>query len=448
MCLRRRVEAARRNRTIPRELEASLHPNALLQQNGGHGRGYPVLDPAPVVQVPAQPHDPAPVVQFQYPKHSHELAPVVKVPPPDMRSTWMRWRTTWVWLALVLLALPMLTHLLGYSLIVCVAFLAMSVSADTLTIKVAKASGGRLPIDPICMVIMVEMTKLVASLAFCGWGVWCGEHKKQMLLASQEAARMEAEERDVPEPAQAPSSALDLAKLMAPGAALYQLSNVLNYYGIAGTSSTQYAIFRETGLLWSAGLWCFVFQAKIGPARWVAIVGIVTGCSVKAFQGIHSVQALLHQWGILTVCFQSFCSASAGVANEYALKRSFAVDINAQNAVLYGLGASFALLSLLAFDPGRLRSPAAFFHGFGLECGCIVVLQSLTGICASRILKYADVILKGIFTSLRGPTLMLVSVVMTAGAAAGAPWTANFAWQDLVSAAIICPACMLYLLKK
>jgi drug/metabolite transporter (DMT)-like permease len=312
----------------------------------------------------------------------------------------------------------------------------MSVSADTITTMVASNHGGKLSFHPACLVLLVEITKFAFSailrvISLC----------MQKSTAEAEAAKLESVVKSGP---QSWVQVFSYGAAIALPAGIYAASNILNYYGIARSKTSQYAIFRETGLLWNACLWCVVFNMAISKRRWLAIFGIFLGCSIKAVPDIVSGETSLVDLGVIAIMIQSFLSALGGVSNEYVLKKDPNADINTQNAIMYFFGAGFALLTILAVHPSRLQSKAAFFDGFEPSCWRIVILQSLVGLSASRILKHANAVTKGVITALRGPALMVMSAMMLRSLPS---WQGFTVW-DLASALVICPATMLYLLSS
>ena len=85
-------------------------------------------------------------------------------------------------------------------------------------------------------------------------------------------------------------------------------------------------------------------------------------------------------------------NAASAVANEYAMKKRAALDINIQNIILYSLCGSFVLLVLTIIKPATVQSPDAFFTDFVPECWQIIILQMFIGLAVSHILKYVEAV--------------------------------------------------------
>merc|ERR1719379_896163 len=98
--------------------------------------------------------------------------------------------------------------------VACVLFLFMSVAADAFTTKISASHKGTFLFDPACMVILVEMCKLMITL---------------LILLYQRFAT----NRTATSPAPSNLPLWVMMKLTILPAALYAASNILNFYGIA-----------------------------------------------------------------------------------------------------------------------------------------------------------------------------------------------------------------------
>merc|ERR1719454_2780896 len=92
------------------------------------------------------------------------------------------------------------------------------------------------------------------------------------------------------------------------------------------------------------------------------------------------------------------------------MKHSEEVDINLQNILLYSLTSSASFTLFMMLHPETFTRPNRFFDGFDRSVPTIVLLQLFQGLVVSRILKYANAMVKNAVAALRGPVLLLVSL--------------------------------------
>ena len=196
------------------------------------------------------------------------------------------------------------------------------------------------------------------------------------------------------------------AKWLAVPAVIFTANNVLVYVAIGKNGMSAFSEFRDTVILWTAGIWRCVFNAELGWKRICGIFIVFLGLLVnKAFStGEFS-------WMFLWVLTLTSCTAAGCVANEFALKKNKALDINVQNMVLYSFCVVCSFVFLAVTDPDRVTG--TFLAGFDSHTWATIGLQSLVGMLVSRLLKHADSVMKTMATSLRGPVIVMLSPVFT-----------------------------------
>mmetsp|Transcript_8887 Transcript_8887/g.27624 ORF Transcript_8887/g.27624 Transcript_8887/m.27624 type:complete len:490 (-) Transcript_8887:58-1527(-) len=291
----------------------------------------------------------------------------------------------------------------------CAAYAALSISIDLSIKNAARVNGGRYPFNPACAVVTVEVLKLVAS----------------MVLFSVNARADLKQGRAIVLP-----GAADVAWLMVPGF-VYTCNNMIVFQAIGHCPLGAFGVIRETMLIWNAVLWTLVFRAPIGRARWLSILLLFLGCIVNQLPTFFRSEFTL---GVLWAFLLAFSNAAGGVANEYAMKRKAAMDINLQNCILYFFCGGFSMIYLLAFQMDDLR--VGFFHGFSPQCIQVVVLQMLTGLAVSRILKYVDAVTKTIVAALRGPGVIFFGAWV---------FHTTLRASEVVATLVVCLACYIYL---
>merc|ERR1719281_369005 len=234
--------------------------------------------------------------------------------------------------------------------------------------------------DPAALVFLVEFGKLIFSMA-----LW---------LTTRDVNAKILAMKDVP-----PFLA---------SAAFFTVYNVVVFFSIQRNDMGAFAIFRETAIIWTAVAWSFVFKMDLGQRRWLAILGIFAGLVLNQLSLVHHHQSF--NFAILLVVAGTLLNACGSVSNEFAMKRCEEVDINLQNILLYSLTscASFTLFMML--HPETFTRPNRFFDGFDKSVPTIVLLQLFQGLAVSRILKFANTMVKNAVAALRGPVLLLVSL--------------------------------------
>lgn len=293
----------------------------------------------------------------------------------------------------------------------CLVYATLSITID-LSIKVAaEKHGGKFPFEPGCAVVVVEYGKMLVSIV--------------LFAAHAFRSRQNGEEIVLP-------GFRDVAWLTVP-ASMYAINNLIVFQAIRSTPLATFGVLRETMLIWNALIWTVTFRQRISMTRWVAILGIFVGCT------LNQVPALVgsrFSYGIFWALLLAFMNAASAVANEYAMKKRAALDINMQNIILYSLCGSFVLIVLTIVKPATVQSPEAFFTGFVPECWQIIILQMFTGLAVSRILKYVEAVTKTIVAALRGPGVIFIGAAIL---------HVRLGIHEVAATAVVCVSCWTYL---
>lgn len=300
---------------------------------------------------------------------------------------------------------------LKLSHICCIIYATLSISIDLSIKNAAAAYGGSFPFNPGCGVVVVEYTKLVAS------AILFAVHVKEV------KARGDAIQLPMLK---------DVAWLAVPGA-IYATNNLIVFEAIKSTPLATFGVIRETMLIWNALIWTATFRQPIGFSRWLAIFGIFFGCSVNQIPKMLNDE---FTFGVGWACLLAFTNAAGAVANEYAMKQKAAIDINLQNAFMYAFCGSFVFIGMAIFNPQVVSSRRAFFTGFVPECWTIIVLQVITGLAVSRILKYVEAVTKTIVAAVRGPGVIFLGALI---------FHTQLRSSEVFATLCVCIACWWYL---
>jgi len=299
---------------------------------------------------------------------------------------------------------------IGITHVSCVVFMLLSVSTDLSTKSAAKRKGGHYAFDPAIAVVIVEACKLLISTLLFGISL-LGRPKDDRPIVLPDIK--------------------DVLVLAVPGL-VYTCNNILVFEAIEKVPLATFAVIRETRLVWNALIWMMIFKVPIGVLRWMAIAGVIVGCSANQ---VPSAIRSGFTWGVMYAFLLAFLNASGGVCCEYAMKMKASMDINLQNAIIYASCSGLALMYLAVFRSGAFESPATFFHGFEPECLQIIVLQVITGLTVSRILKHVESITKSMVAALCSPLICFLG-----SAALHVP----LRWNEILASFVVLMSCLFF----
>eukprot|EP00401_Gymnodinium_catenatum_P015366 CAMPEP_0117557246 /NCGR_PEP_ID=MMETSP0784-20121206/52227_1 /TAXON_ID=39447 /ORGANISM="" /LENGTH=481 /DNA_ID=CAMNT_0005354549 /DNA_START=35 /DNA_END=1478 /DNA_ORIENTATION=- len=300
---------------------------------------------------------------------------------------------------------------LKLSHVCCLSYASLSVAIDLSIKNAAEAYGGSFPFHPACAVIVVEGLKFAVSACLLAW--------EARLAGRAGATWVHPRLSDV--------------GWMAIPATIYAMNNLLVFQAIRATPISTFGVVRETMLFWNVMLWSLAFQRRVSCVRWIAIGGIFLGCTLN--QASVALEAEF-SWGVLWACLLAFTTALGAVANEFAMKQRAELDINLQNCILYSMCGSITLATLAVSDTKRVASFGAFFAGFVPECWLVIILQVITGLAISRILKYVEAVTKTIVAALRGPGVIFIGCLA---------FQTRLSFTEICATLLVCSSCFVYL---
>lgn len=269
----------------------------------------------------------------------------------------------------------------------CAMYAVLSISIDLSIVHASRETSQGYAFSPAALVATVEFVKLVVSACMAS---------SRVLFSSK-----------CPTDSVRPCM-LEGACLIIP-AFLYAANNMVVFKALASVHLATFGVMRETSLLWTAILWVCIFQVSIGWKRWLAMLGIFLGVTGNLLPDL--LRSSLTS-SCIWVAVQAFLTAAGAVSNEFTFKRMPPMDINLQNCILYCFTGTFTVVYMLIFEPSVVSSPAAFVAGFTPSCWQVIMLQVVTGLLVSRILKHADAISKSVVAALRGPGVIFLGAII------------------------------------
>jgi len=251
------------------------------------------------------------------------------------------------------------------ALLVPTSYIVLHVIYDVLAAKSLAGQIGYSFVDPACMVLFVELLKLMVSLlALSIWspGEWpC----KSRIWAT--------------------------TKSFVPVAVAFAVSNTLMFICLAKVSMASLGVWCQTSIVFNTGMWYIAFRRPFGFQRCVGLVVLTLGCVINSVQPGFS---LHFDRNVMWVICSTFFASIGCVLNEYSMKSDIGMSLNIQNSILYTETCFCCLLVVACTSPERLGSPSAFFHGFHEECWAVAGTAVCIGLVVSWILKHASVMTK------------------------------------------------------
>jgi UDP-sugar transporter A1/2/3 len=240
--------------------------------------------------------------------------------------------------------------------------------------------GGTYKYHPSAVVFSAELLKLVLSfLMACKTGVVTKDFIQKHFIEDK-----------------------DLWKFSVP-AIIYFCTNNLEFYCLLFLNTPTFMIFQQMKILTTGIIFRIVFKKKLTNLQWVALFLLTLGTMTSQLSSEN--QFTVNTWGLFWEMVMCTLSALAGVANEFLLKKVGSTDsIHIQNMKLYIFGVAANFLEVV-----RSGTPVgSMFQGMDGIVWMIVLVTAFNGLAISAVMKYANVIVKTISTSL---SLLLSAVI-------------------------------------
>ncbi|KAK7196086.1 Nucleotide-sugar transporter [Novymonas esmeraldas] len=232
---------------------------------------------------------------------------------------------------------------------------------------------------------------------------------------------------------------------------LYAVYNNMTFYNLHLFHAGTYQVFMQTRILFTGILFSVLLRQALTLRKWGALVLLMVGVASKYY----SPGALQLDGYVIFMLLQALLSSTAGVYNEYALKKDRHLSIHQQNFFMYLYALVFnAVFGVLAdptiltrvfaaatattttVDPlaeGEAAAAAAPISASLVVT--LILLGASTGLSAAFILKFINVIVKAFASA--------VEVLLTAVAAAAVLGEAMTGY-DLLAACIVMSSVYIY----
>ncbi|CAL8263958.1 unnamed protein product [Lota lota] len=229
---------------------------------------------------------------------------------------------------------------------------------------------GQVPFSPSSCVILIEVAKLLISLA--------------TLLLNGDASAVSA-----------PPSLVLVAPYAIP-AVLYALNNNLVVLMQAYMDPSSYQVLTNLKIASTALLYSFCLGRRLRPVQWSAL-GLLMGAGVcHSYSSLRSgdleqaaadSSTRLHitAWGIFLVLLYCFVSGLAAVYTEKVLK-SQRLPLSLQNLYLYAFGVAINGVTYLSSETGE----KGFLEGYSWAVWFIIAGQAVNGLLMSVVLKHGS----------------------------------------------------------
>ncbi|PIM99479.1 putative UDP-galactose transporter [Handroanthus impetiginosus] len=186
--------------------------------------------------------------------------------------------------------------------------------------------------------------------------------------------------------------------LLAVPALLYAINNYLKFIMQLYFSPATVKMLSNLKVLVIAILLKIIMKRRFSIIQWEALALLLIGITInqlKSFPDSTSALGVPVASGayVYTLIFVTVPSL-ASVFNEYALKSQYDTSIYLQNLFLYGYGAIFNFLGILA--SAVFKGPSSFdiLEGHSKTTMLLICNNAAQGILSSFFFKYADTILK------------------------------------------------------
>eukprot|EP00931_Biecheleriopsis_adriatica_P104637 TRINITY_DN79286_c0_g1_i1.p1 TRINITY_DN79286_c0_g1~~TRINITY_DN79286_c0_g1_i1.p1 ORF type:complete len:349 (+),score=72.02 TRINITY_DN79286_c0_g1_i1:34-1047(+) len=195
-------------------------------------------------------------------------------------------------------------------------------------------------------------------------------------------------------------AAMSLASSMpyAVPALLYTLQNRLVFEALRHISPPEYQLLNNLKLFTTALMYRLVMRRQLSVQQWFALLLLCLGMTLATVPcgGIehNGTAEAADVWiGTFIMFVNSWFSASAGVVNEWLIKRS--KSVMEANTWLYTYGVLAAVVQLCVLD-GENARVGGYLRGFNesLLPWAVVICNAVLGQTIAFLFKYADSIIK------------------------------------------------------
>lgn len=189
-------------------------------------------------------------------------------------------------------------------------------------------------------------------------------------------------------------------------AGLYTVYNNLTVVCLRRMNASTYQVFLQSKILITGVLFTIFFKRRFSLRQWMSIVILTVGVMVKFIpvssssepsdegSGSPSTSSFVQSFlNLILVLFQASLSSVAGVYTEFALKQQAQLSIHIQNFFMYFFSLLIGVIIVVFTLPSG--SSFSFFDFFDIRLIVVACFGVSTGLSASFLLKYINVIVKG-----------------------------------------------------
>ncbi|XP_072167144.1 probable UDP-sugar transporter protein SLC35A4 [Diadema setosum] len=279
----------------------------------------------------------------------------------DLHSSWRGFISKYVWIFL----LP--TSVLIYG-------------SHSILLNLCKDERGKIVFNSAALVLMIELTKLLISLA-----LWLSD------LSSGRDGGKSA--RILP---------LTSCWMFAIPALLYAINNNLVVFIQEFMDPASFQILCNLKIVSTAFLYRIFLKNRLSFKQWLAIGLLLAGSVSNGLAGITSSgrsRSLSEIYvtipGLLLILIYCSISGMSGIYTEYILKKYKQVSLHQQNVFLYLFGLVFNSVGYIMTSRGSSDdSLRGFFTGFSTWTVVIILTQSLNGMIMGYLFKHGNNIMR------------------------------------------------------
>lgn len=278
-----------------------------------------------------------------------------------------------------------------------------------ITYKIAAAGGAggsKFAFSTTSAITMSEFVKLSLSSCFHLVAQWRTdsvgtEHSPALSVIVQRAASAAYAQLDK-------TSAMHILLL----SFLYTVNNQLSLYIYILADPGSIYLFKAGSTLFVAVLQFLLLGRSLLGLQWVALMLQLLGIIVVQYNPCKGV-SILPQRAYFLLAISVLITGITSVRNEYLVK-NYKIDLNVQNAILYGGGFAMNLFSFFCLpNPNDSKAGIGFFEGYDtLSAKGVVVTNAFIGLAITLVYKYADAVVKMIATDCTTMILMIFSAVV------------------------------------
>lgn len=297
-----------------------------------------------------------------------------------------------------------------------VPYVALLCAMDITANATAQAHHKSYPWNPLAVVLLTEVCKMLASTALC----MCERRpvdglpdcSSRPFLAHDHFQSNDQMEAAIVkgEPLLSTRELLWRAFYgLSTVATLHAFNNVLNLFILSKGKLDSYVVWRNSTIVFNALLWVQCRGKRLHLYQWVAVAGFFIGCCVNTVQvdGTWKPPNMV----VCLMMLYAFTSSLVSVANDHALKAGDlkSLGIHRLNQILYGTTAAILLCVFLADCLANGESVFVALAALDSVAFTLVGVQTILGLVVSLVLLHADTMAKTMAGGVREVLTLLIA---------------------------------------